>query len=191
MAPESRRREYLWLAVVAAVLVCALWLVRSHAESLKQFVEHHPIQGVIVYVILNILDAVIAPGMTLPLIPIAARAWGHVPAALVTTVGWTAGSLIAFYSARRWGSPIVKKLTSMERVKRLRPYIPKGAAFVSKHQSHRSRSHTARSPRPPKRTRRFTALFVCLAPIRVAAEHTLGKQAEFLGRLRHRSGRSQ
>jgi uncharacterized membrane protein YdjX (TVP38/TMEM64 family) len=125
MAARSGRREYLSLAVVAAVLVCAVWLARSHAESLKQFIDQHTIQGVVVYIVLNILDAVIAPGATLPLIPIAARAWGHVAAALITTVGWTAGSLVAFYIARRWGSPIVKKLTSMERVKRLRPYVPK------------------------------------------------------------------
>jgi uncharacterized membrane protein YdjX (TVP38/TMEM64 family) len=125
MVAQSGRREYLSLAAVAAVLVCAVWLARSHAESLKQFIDHHAIQGVVVYIILNILDAVIAPGATLPLIPIAAHAWGRVPAAIVTTVGWTAGSLVAFYIARRWGSPIVKKLTSMERLKRLQPYVPK------------------------------------------------------------------
>jgi uncharacterized membrane protein YdjX (TVP38/TMEM64 family) len=125
MAAQSRRREYLSLAAVALFLASGVWLARSHADSLKQFIDHHPIQGVVVYIVLNILDAVIAPGATLPLIPIAARAWGHVPAALVTTAGWTAGSLVAFYIARRWGAPIVKKLTSMERVKRLRPYVPK------------------------------------------------------------------
>jgi uncharacterized membrane protein YdjX (TVP38/TMEM64 family) len=125
VATRSRRREYLSLAAIAAVLVFAVWLARNHAESLKQFIEHHAIEGVVVYIVLNILDAVIAPGATLPLIPIAARAWGRVPAALITTVGWTAGSLVAFYIARRLGSPLVKKLTSMQRVKRLRPHIPK------------------------------------------------------------------
>jgi uncharacterized membrane protein YdjX (TVP38/TMEM64 family) len=125
MDAKPRRREYLSLAVVTAVLVCAVWLARSHAEWLKQFIDDHPIRGLVLYIILNILDAVIAPGATLPLIPIAARAWGPFPAALVTTAGWTAGSLIAFYIARRWGSPIVKKLTSMERVKRLRSHVPK------------------------------------------------------------------
>jgi uncharacterized membrane protein YdjX (TVP38/TMEM64 family) len=124
MANRSTRREYLSLAIVAAVLVSSVWFVRTHAEPLKAFIDHHAVQGVAVYVALNILDAVIAPGATLPLIPIAARAWGRVPAAFITTIGWTAGSLVAFYIARRWGSPIVKKLTSMERVKRLRPYVP-------------------------------------------------------------------
>jgi uncharacterized membrane protein YdjX (TVP38/TMEM64 family) len=124
MAPRSGRREYLSLAVVLAVLVFAVWLARSHAESLKQFIDDHTVQGVVVYILLNILDAVIAPGATLPLIPIAARAWGRVFAACITTVGWTTGSLTAFYLARRWGSPLVKKLTSMERVQRLRRHVP-------------------------------------------------------------------
>src|SRR5712691_2381262 len=89
MVTRSGRRQYLSLVAMATVLVCAVWLARSHAESLKQFIDHHPIEGVVVYIVLNILDAVIAPGATLPLIPIAARAWGRVPAALITTVGWT------------------------------------------------------------------------------------------------------
>ena len=54
----------------------------------------------------------------------AAEAWGRVPAALVTTAGWTLGSLIAFLIARRWGYPIVKKLTSRERIRQMGKYIP-------------------------------------------------------------------
>jgi uncharacterized membrane protein YdjX (TVP38/TMEM64 family) len=125
MAGQSGRREYISLAVLATVLVAAVWLARTHAESIKEFIDHNAFQGVVVYIALNILDAVIAPGATLPLIPIAAKAWGRIPAALVTTIGWTTGSLVAFYIARRWGTPIVKKLTSIDRVKRLRPYVPK------------------------------------------------------------------
>jgi uncharacterized membrane protein YdjX (TVP38/TMEM64 family) len=124
MAAPSRIRGYLTLAVVAAVLVSAVWLARSHADALRAFIDQHPVKGVVVYIVLNILDAVLAPGATLPLIPIVAHAWGHVPAALITTVGWTAGSLVAFFIARRWGAPVVRKITSMERVKQLRPYVP-------------------------------------------------------------------
>ena len=124
MAARSGRREYLSLAAVLAVLLLGVWLARTHAESLTQFIDGHTVQGVAVYILLNVLDAVIAPGATLPLIPIAARSWGRVPAACITTVGWTAGSLTAFYLARRWGSPLVKKLTSMERVQRLRRRVP-------------------------------------------------------------------
>ena len=125
MSGRSARKQYASLAVLGGVLAAAVWLARSHADTLKQFIDQHAVQGVVVYIFLNVLDAVVAPGATLPLIPIAARVWGRVPAALVTTAGWTAGSLVAFYIARRWGSPIVKRLTSMERVKRLRRYVPR------------------------------------------------------------------
>src|SRR3989442_3639266 len=95
-----------------------------HSDGITRFINHHPFWGVFLYLILNVLDAVIAPGATLPLIPVAARAWGRVPAALVTTAGWTTGSLVAFLIARRWGYPLVRKLTSIERVKRMKRYIP-------------------------------------------------------------------
>jgi uncharacterized membrane protein YdjX (TVP38/TMEM64 family) len=121
---RSARREYGSLAIIAGVLIAAVLLVRHHADPLKEFIEQNPFWGVFLYIVLNVLDAVLAPGATLPLIPVAVRAWGHVPAALVTTAGWTAGSLVAFLIARRWGYPVVKKITSVERVKRLRRYIP-------------------------------------------------------------------
>jgi uncharacterized membrane protein YdjX (TVP38/TMEM64 family) len=83
------------------VLVAAVLLVRAHKDELTRFVEQRPLVGGLVYFLLNVLDAVLAPGLTLPLIPVAVGAWGHIPAALVTTAGWTAGSLVAFLIARR------------------------------------------------------------------------------------------
>ena len=119
------KREYLWLAAVGGVLISAVLVVRVHSSSITAFIGENPVQGVCLFLALNILDAVIAPGATLPLIPVAAHAWGHVWAGVGTTAGWTLGSLIAFSIARRWGSPLVKKLTSMERLRQLKHYLPK------------------------------------------------------------------
>jgi len=121
---STRRREYVWLAIVAAALVTSIVLVRMHEDAIKVFIDQNPFLGAILYIFLNILDAILAPGATLPLIPVAAHAWGPVLAAIVTTIGWTVGSLIAFLIARRWGYPIVKKLTSMERLRQMKKYIP-------------------------------------------------------------------
>jgi len=118
------KKEYLWLSAVGAVLISAVLLVRTHSNSITTFIEQNPVEGVCLFLALNILDAVLAPGATLPLIPVAAHAWGHVWAAIVTTAGWTAGSLVAFSIARRWGSPLVKKLTSMDRLRQMKRYIP-------------------------------------------------------------------
>jgi uncharacterized membrane protein YdjX (TVP38/TMEM64 family) len=124
-AKPISKKEYLWLAGVGAVLISAVLVVRAHSTSLTTFIEQNPFQGVCLFLVLNILDAVAAPGATLPLIPVAAHAWGHVWAAVVTTAGWTVGSLVAFSIARRWGSPIVKRLTSMDRLRQMKHYIPK------------------------------------------------------------------
>ena len=117
-------KEYGTLAIIAMALMGAVLVVRAHNTELTRFVDQRPLVGGSVYLLLNVFDAVLAPGVTLPLIPVAARAWGPVPAAILTTVGWTVGSLVAFLIARRWGYPLVRKLTSIERVKRLRRYIP-------------------------------------------------------------------
>jgi len=117
-------REYGTLAIIAVVLMASVLVVRAHDTELTRFVDQRPIVGGSIYLLLNVLDAVLAPGVTLPLIPVAARAWGPIPAAILTTAGWTAGSLAAFLIARRWGYPLVRKLTSIERVKQLKRYIP-------------------------------------------------------------------
>src|SRR6266480_560334 len=117
MAAASRK-EYIWLAIVGALLITAILVVRAHADAIKGFIDQNPFSGVFLYLVLNILDAVIAPGVTLALVPVAVHAWGRVIAALITTAGWTTGSLIAFLIARRWGYPVVKRLTSMERLRR-------------------------------------------------------------------------
>jgi uncharacterized membrane protein YdjX (TVP38/TMEM64 family) len=121
----SRTREYVTLAIVAAAVVGGLLLARRYDVQLRRFIEDRPVPGVLLYISLNILDAMIAPGATLPLIPIAAKAWGRIPAGIVTMIGWTIGSLLAFLIARRWGASAVKKVTSMDRVRRLRKYIPR------------------------------------------------------------------
>jgi uncharacterized membrane protein YdjX (TVP38/TMEM64 family) len=121
----ASRKEYLWLAIIGGALIAVVFVVRAHADSIGRFIDDHPFWGLFLYISLNVLDAVLAPGATLPLIPVAAHMWGRVMAALATTAGWTAGSLIAFLIARRWGYPIVRKLTSLQRVQGMRRYIPK------------------------------------------------------------------
>jgi uncharacterized membrane protein YdjX (TVP38/TMEM64 family) len=121
---KSRARRYAGPAVIAVALVGAVFVVRGFAAPIRRFIEAHAVWGFCLYVTLNIVDAVIAPGATLPLIPVAVRVWGRVPAALTTTSGWTAGSLTAFLIAREWGYPVVRKLTSLDRLRAMRRYIP-------------------------------------------------------------------
>lgn len=117
-------REYVWLAIIGIVLIAGVLIVRANSEAMAGFIDQHPYWGTFLYTFLNIVNAVIAPGVTLPLVPVAVQAWGRDLAALLTIGGWTAGSLMAFSIARRWGAPIVRRLTSMQRLRRMKKYIP-------------------------------------------------------------------
>jgi len=121
---RSGGRQYISLAAVAAILIAAVFIVRRFAGLIRTFIDGHAVGGLLLYITLNVVDAVLAPGATLPLIPVAVRVWGRIPAALATTAGWTAGSLVAFLIARHWGSPLVRRLTSFERLRAMRRYIP-------------------------------------------------------------------
>jgi uncharacterized membrane protein YdjX (TVP38/TMEM64 family) len=116
--------KYASFAVLASILVGAALLVRAHESAIATFIDHHAVPGLGLYLLLNVLDAIAAPGATLPLIPIASRVWGRTPAALATTIGWTAGSMAAFVIARRWGYPIVRHLTSIRRVREAKRFVP-------------------------------------------------------------------
>src|SRR5690349_2846687 len=86
---RSAWREYAPFVVLAGLLVSAALLVRAHESAIATFIDRHAFIGLVLYLFLNILDAVAAPGATLALIPLASRVLGRTPAALVTTIGWT------------------------------------------------------------------------------------------------------
>ena len=67
-------REYAMLAIIAVVLIAAVLFVRAHNTELTRFVDRRPLVGGSIYLLLDVIDAVLAPGVTLPLIPVAARA---------------------------------------------------------------------------------------------------------------------
>jgi uncharacterized membrane protein YdjX (TVP38/TMEM64 family) len=121
---SSSKQGILRLVLVGAVLVGAILIVHGHTDVIGTFIDRHTGWGLLLYLLLNVLDAVLLPGATLPLIPVATTVWGPIPAALATTAGWTGGSLIAFLIARRWGAPLVRRLTSMQRIRDMRRFIP-------------------------------------------------------------------
>ena len=87
----ASKKEYVGSRIIGAGLIAAVLVWNRHADTIKSFIDLHPAEGLFLYLLLNVLDAVLAPGVTLPLIPVAAHVWGRVIAGLATTAGWTAG----------------------------------------------------------------------------------------------------
>ena len=87
--------------------------------------------GVILYISIFIISIVLAPISVMPLIPFAARLWGLYAATALSVIGWTIGSMIAFYLARKFGKPYVSKIIPLKTLEKLEEYVPETNVFWS------------------------------------------------------------
>lgn len=83
----------------------------------------------IAFISLAFLSVVLAPLTIAPIIPVASVVFGSFLAGTYSIIGWTLGSITAFFIARHIGKPILKKFVSLERVKEYESYIPEKMEF--------------------------------------------------------------
>jgi uncharacterized membrane protein YdjX (TVP38/TMEM64 family) len=110
-----RVQEVLGIVAVGLLFLGAAWASNVYSDELVRFLDVG-VLGMVVYVGLGFFATVVAPVTTLPLVPVAVALWGPLLTALLSVAGWFAGSLVAFWIARRWGRPIVARVVSLEKV---------------------------------------------------------------------------
>ena len=93
--------------------------------------ERGGVFGMIAYVVIAIIATVAAPISAGPLIPIAANAWGVAFTAILSILGWTIGSLIAFAIGRKYGLPLAQKFLSVRKLEKIHKHIPQERIFWS------------------------------------------------------------
>jgi len=106
------------------------YFVQTNLEQIESMIGPGS-YGMIIYVFITIIDIVIAPISTFPLISLASNLWGVFPAALLSIIGWSVGAYIAFFLARRYGVRIVRKFISIEKVHEIEKKIPDENIFWS------------------------------------------------------------
>lgn len=95
--------------LVIGLFIFASWLSRYYSSELATF-NFGGVYGEIFYVLLSSLGALAAGISSTPLIPLALAIWGVKLTVVMTAVGWTLGSLAAFFLARRYGEKLVCRL---------------------------------------------------------------------------------
>jgi uncharacterized membrane protein YdjX (TVP38/TMEM64 family) len=106
--------------------VLSAW--RVDLEPLEAWLERHAGWGAAVYVLVLAGSVVIAPLVSLPLVPVAASLYGVWITGLLSAIGWWLGALVAFRIAR-FGRHFVERLASLEAVDRLERKIPPDVGF--------------------------------------------------------------
>ena len=106
--------------VLGAIFVLVLFIIAGYVSQLYQaeldsLVVLDGLLGMLFYVFITLIAVVIAPVSTLPLLPLAVALWGNIVGALLSILGWTMGSVIAYWLAQTYGRSFVGKVVNMER----------------------------------------------------------------------------
>ena len=100
-------------------------------DVFSEAVARNVFYGALIFTVLEAVSIVFAPVTTIFLIPVAADIFGPLLTALLSVLGWTVGSVIAFGIARRFGRPVLEKIVEPKKLERYRNYISPDTEFMT------------------------------------------------------------
>jgi uncharacterized membrane protein YdjX (TVP38/TMEM64 family) len=117
------------LFIVFTLFVLATYGAQRYHDALVGMVYLSGGAGMVLYVFITVMTVVIAPLSSFPLIPVATSLWGVGWTAVLSIVGWTTGSMIAFFLSRKYGIRLLEKFISLEKIEAVRRVIPSENIF--------------------------------------------------------------
>jgi len=115
LSTKQKLRSVLVLLFIIITFIITSYFTNRYFEQIQQLIGTGII-GMLIYVLLNIFEVVIAPINILPAIAIASVLWGWFTAAILTIIGWTIGAYIAFSLARRFGVPLITRFIKLDKL---------------------------------------------------------------------------
>lgn len=106
-------KKYIPAVAIVAIFILSSFISQEYSEALRENISQYGFFGILVYFIAVVLAVVVAPLTSIPLIPIIVSSWGVLTTVIVSIIGWTIGSMIAFWVARKFGVPVVEKMISI------------------------------------------------------------------------------
>lgn len=121
--------------LVLALFFCGSFYLATDAGLMSRITLYLNDQNIFVgygaYVALLILSVVIVPITVTPLIPLASTIFGPLLTSILTIVGWTFGSSLAFLIAQHAGRPLLERLISFKKIDSLVSRLPEKSQFVT------------------------------------------------------------
>jgi uncharacterized membrane protein YdjX (TVP38/TMEM64 family) len=127
------------LAVLAVLVSCAVILLSApslhasliHAiDAVGELIRRRPAVGMLAFVLLAAVSAMVAFVSSAVLIPVAVHVWGASLCALLLWLGWFLGGVAAYAVGRYFGRPIVERLVSPATVARYEVWACSSAALT-------------------------------------------------------------
>lgn len=130
-----RARRISVLAILVAGTVVLL-LEPVHMRLLALFgsaepvIRLHPIWGMVLFVLLAIVSALVLFVSSVVLLPVAIYAWGPVVSALLLWTGWFIGGLLGYTTGRFLGRPLVRRAVGPATMARYEAYAARAGKFL-------------------------------------------------------------
>lgn len=97
--------------------------------SIEEYAAQNEILVVATFIVLAALSAMLSPFSSLPLVPAAIMIWGNFLTVIFLLIGWLIGETLTYFIGYYAGYPLVRQLSSFEKVKYYQEKIPKKAEF--------------------------------------------------------------
>ena len=131
---RNRRLAVLGILVTIATAILLArpvheWLL-SLFGSVEQLIRHRPLLGMLAFVVLAALSAMVAFVSSALLIPVAVYAWGPVVSFMLLWAGWYMGGIAAYLVGRYLGRPAVEALVRPAVLARYEGWAKSGVSLL-------------------------------------------------------------
>tara|TARA_Y100000034_G_scaffold46233_1_gene56878 strand:- start:23698 stop:24315 length:618 start_codon:yes stop_codon:yes gene_type:complete len=127
---NQKTKAIIEILIIILLFISLSYIIQTNIELIKE-VFGDGYNSMFFYVLMTVVAVVIAPISATPLLPLASNLWGWLIAAILSVIGWTIGSLIAFVIARIYGLSIIKKFIAIEKIRSIEKKIPDENIFWS------------------------------------------------------------
>lgn len=134
----SRRAFQRHLLILGAIIIVAGLITASdflHTRSeeilsfAKQAISAHPLLGMLVFVLLAMLSAMLAFFSSAILVPVGVYTWGASACIALLWTGWLLGGMLAFGLGRWFGRPLATWLIGEPRISSIEKSLGRRAGF--------------------------------------------------------------
>jgi len=130
----NKRILLLGVILIAAALVVKIDILYINIEELimlaETIISRHPVLGMLIFVLLAIVSAMLAFYSSAFLVPIGVYTWGTTVCFMLLWIGWFIGGVLTFAMGRYLGRPITSKIIGESRFTKFEKQVSKRAKFV-------------------------------------------------------------
>lgn len=100
MFKNLSKKHVIAVVILGVLFIAVSYLSHRWSEELTAVMGRYPVGGAFLYVSAAFVSTVVAPVSMVPLIPLASLLWGPLLAAILSTLGWFLGAVVAFLLSR-------------------------------------------------------------------------------------------